>query len=745
MYCQIRIKVIDPQLASQPSSDYNLQSLATKDGVLETTPLLNLDLSDNYIIKNLHNIIQDSYDYWNDIKNFNLKNKRLKNMQMLEGKHLQEHKLYRHQTPYIDNELYVGVDAIISYVTARTPKAEVYPVDKSPEARILASNLGNYLPAHSDNFKLPVKMAGAVYNMFGKYVGVLKLRWDPLYGSQGEIVPEVVDPDHLIFDKNCKLGENPRFICHVLKCTVEELISQFPDKEKEILSTLRIERKGARNMTADVAYREVWFTYYDKKNKPQEAQVWYTQNLVLDKKKNINWLYEGEGENFLDTPRKPFVFFNIPTDGSHVIDKTNAVEQAIPQQDILNKLGRQIIDNLATANGFKVFDSKAMSKDDVQNMTGDPNQSLVIKVQPGRSVKDSIGQFDPQLVSEQLIKYADDSRQTIHGILGTPSQFRGDDEDLAKTASTNLQIKNQASGRQDKIVRAIDSAMDDYFKLLTQMITVWYTKKHMVTVDGGDGNFDFIEMHQNKVKKGMTVKVQSGTTLPFDKSRQEAVAQNAAELGVLSPYDYFRLMHFDDPQKLYDNFVKYKSNPEQLAMDVLNNDSDSDAIVDYTELMGGNKVEQRKDITPEYLEQFRKLMIGDEYLKAKAKLQMAVIKFVAKAQESLDLRTELEQMSTQQQPTQQPLPPQIAMSGLQPAAPAMPGAVPGQPPLPGQPGALAAPGTPLERPQAPMPPQMMPQGSPIQAIMGGGAPQAPSLNPQMPQVQGGQVGNLPPF
>jgi hypothetical protein len=721
---------VDPQLISTPQSDYNLETLATKDGTLEVLPLLDLNLSDDYIIKNLHNTIQNSYDYWNDTSNFNLKNKRLKNLQMLEGKHLQEHKLYRHQTPYIDNELYVGVDAIIAYVTAQTPKAEVYPYDKSDEARILASNLEAYEYAHSENFKLPVKLGGAVYNMFCKYVGVIKLRWDPLFGENGEIVPEVVDPEHLILDKNTKLGENPRFVCHVLKDTVEGLISKFPEKEEAILNSLRIQRKGARNMTAEVAYREVWFSYFDSKNEPQEAVCWYMNHLVLDKKKNINWLYEGEGENFLDRPPKPFVFFNIPTDGSHLVDKTNAVEQAIPQQDILNKLGRQINDNLATANGFKVFDSKAMTKDDVQNATGDPNQSYVIKVAPGKGVKDMIGQFDPQLVSEQLITYEQEVRQTIHGILGTPSQFRGDDQDLAKTASTNMEVKNQASGRQDKIVRAIDYGADDYFKLLTQMITVWYTKKHLITVNGGDGNFDFIEMHQNKVKKGMTVRVQSGTTLPFDKARQEAVAQNAAELGVLSPYDYYRMMHMENPQKLYDNFIKFKTNPAQLAMDVLNNDSDSDAIVDFTELMGGNKVEQRQDTTPEYIEQFRKMMISDEFLKAKKSVQNKVLAFVQKAQESLDLRTELEQMSTMQPATGAP--------GQPPAGP--PGSTPG----PGQPGALAPAGQALQKPEDAM---LQPQGSPIQAIMNGQPPQGqgPALNPQQPQVNMNNIGQLPPI
>ena len=153
---------MNPQLFTQPLSDYNLDNLAEKDGLVETIPQLTLDLPDKYIVMNLNKTINESMDYYDDANQFNLKNKRLKNSQMLEGKHLQEHKLYRHQTPYIDNEMFVGVDAIVAYVCAQTPRAEVYPASKSPESRALATDLEAYLHAHSEKFELARKMESAV-------------------------------------------------------------------------------------------------------------------------------------------------------------------------------------------------------------------------------------------------------------------------------------------------------------------------------------------------------------------------------------------------------------------------------------------------------------------------------------------------------------------------------------------------------------------------------------------------------
>src|SRR5665811_2027217 len=85
--------------------------------------------------------------------------------------------------------------------------------------------------------------------------------------------------------------------------------------------------------------------------------------------------------------------------------------------------------------------------------------------------------------------------------------------------------------------------------------------------------------------------------------------------------------------------------------------------MDFTALMGGDKIEQRPDVDENYIEQFRQSMISDGYLKAKRSVQNAVIRFVGKAADSLALRTELEQMSGP--PPEQPvIPPQVQATGL---------------------------------------------------------------------------------
>lgn len=733
---------MQPNLYSPPLSDSLVDDYEKKDGLLETMPLLALDLPDQYIIQNLHNRIQMSMDYYNAQDGFNLRQKRVKNMRMIRGDQVDENALYHYQTPFKDNELYVGVDAMIAYVTASLAKPQVYPATKSDESKVYAKDLLSYLKGHSAKFDLDAELEAVALNLLGQFVGILKLEWKPDYGSHGEVLPRSVNPMHVIIDKHARRGGNPRFICEVLKDDVEGLIARFPDKEQDILKLFGIKRKGTQNVTREIAYREVWFTYFDKKYRPQEGVAWYVNDLVLDKCKNPHWLGKGEGDNFLDNPVKPYIPFNYFNDGEHWIDFTGPVDQAVAPQDILNKEGRQVIDNLSTANGFRVAAAGAMTDDALENLTGDPNQTVVVKLKAGQKLEDVYKQIEPHLVSAELINDKEKNRDVVHGILGTPSQFRGDDEDQTKTASEAQLIKNQASGRQDRLVRAFNRGLNLYYPLLVQFMTVYYTDKHFITIDGGDGQFDFLEMHQNKIEKGMAVCVYSEPS--GDKARREAKAQNAAELGILAPIDYYKMMDFDDPQKLYDNYLKFKANPQQMIMDLSNDQQDRDAIMDFAELMAGRKVEQRDDITPQYLDQFRKKMISDEFLdpKLSKKVKMTIIQFAQEAMTRLALRTELDEASDAPL-NPEPLPPavQATMPQALPMGQPQTGLPPGmQPPAPAPPGASPI-GTPL--PQVGIPQQ---PGAGIQGVMQmAGSPQpGPNLSPTVQPQASIDIGALTP-
>lgn len=698
----------DYEQISPPLNDTRVDQFTNQpQGVIDKVPSLDLDLPDAVIIKNLNGRINDSQEYWDKPEGFNLHEARQENKRLHMGRQIDVSHLYRFQVPYVENEIFVGVESIVGYVTAQQPLPEAYPAQDTQRARIFASDLEKALIAHSQKFNLAKILEYCIRNWMLKRSAAIHLYFDKNHGKHGEIIPIAVDPEHLIIDKNAAAGQNPEFICHVLKRTPSKLIEEYPEKEEEILKALGIVRKGPKNMEQTIAVRRVWVTHW-KDGKAVEGCVTYFGNLVLGKYKNPNWRYSGD--NFLDVPMKPYIFLSVINDGNHIIDITTPVEQAANMQNILNKRGRQVMELADKAVGMLVISTDSgLSKDDAQNLTGDPNQKLVITTK-GQPVNNLVYQVPPPEIEPALFEDKQDIRATIHNILGTPPQFTGAQNkgDNTDTLGEALMIKNQAQGRQDLIVRAIDNFMDQYFKFLVQMMAVWYDEKHFFVYNGGDGEFDYITIHRDLIDSGMQVTVKSGSTLPFDKGRQEAVALNLAKIGVISPLDLYKDLHMDRPQQRYDNFAKWKADPMSLARDAHDIDEESSAYVDYIEIIeGGEDVKPHEDAGHAHILTHRKQMITDEFLKAPSTNKRKFIKHLMAEMKGLELRTAMDMMAAQDSADAGALPEGVPM----PANPAQPGVMPPQPAPMGAP----APGGPM--------PMNNPQGLPNPNM-----PQSPQLS-----------------
>lgn len=674
-------------------------------------------------------------------------------MKMYLGREVDEGQLYRFQIPYNENEIFVAVQSIVAYLTSRTPSAEVYPAQDSQMSRILATDIEKAIEAHSDKFQLNMELASVVRHLMLKRVGVLHLWFDPDYGEYGEIRVKSINPDHLIFDKNAEQGQNPAFIAHIHKDSVEELVYRHPEKKEDIYSALgyKLKNPTPKQMSQTVIWRQVWVTHY-KNNEPIEGCVSYFDNVVLSKYKDPNWIYNGKGgalKNFLDMPTKPYILFNDINDGQHLIDHTTVIEQAGWIQEVLNKRGRQIMENADTANGFRIFDSKALTMDQAQNLTGDPNQKILLKNSTGGPLSNLVMNIAPTMLPDYVVQDKTDLRNTLHTITGTPSQFRGDNNDENDTTlGESLMVKNQASGRQDLTVRSIAASMNRYFKFLTQMMKVHYTEKHFYTVNGGDGEFDHIAMHRDKIEDGVSINVKEGSSLPFDKSRQEAIALQLAKMDRISTLDLYKDLHIESPQKRYDNWQKEKANPQELARSANDELADVKAYEDYMDIMEGNKtVPPTPNADKEHILTHRKQMLTDEFLNAKIPKQRAFVKHLTEELKSLELRTTLDIMA--QQEGIKALEPNVPIVAPPPPPPPMmppmgsmgmpaPGGM-GAPPPMAPPMGAPAPGMP---PGAPMP---APMGAPpptLGSVMGGTGLPNPA-NPTMPNP--GNPSSLPPI
>lgn len=699
----------------------SVDNIVDQTGEIDQLPSLSFDMPDREIIRNLNQRITDSEAYWNDAKGFDLKNSRNENTRMHLGR-VDETGLYKHQKQYKENQIFVGEESIVAYVTSQIAGPLVIPAGREDMHKLFASDLEKAIKCYCEDIvNLEMLVELWTRDILNKRIAIGHFYYDK---QLDDIVLEHKDPEHCILDKNAALGKNPGFICDVLKRTPEELIAEFPDRETELLEHLGIQRKTPKQMTKEIAVRKVSVTHYNKKNEPEEGVVWYFDNIVLEKIRNPNYLYAKKDLNLLRYPKKPYIFGNLVNYGTHLIDSTTPLEQAAEMQKYLMRRGRQIAENADKANGILVIGtSSGLTKDDGQNITGDPNQKLFVENDDGKGLSELVMQLQAQTLPDYVLKDKLDARIQIGNLMGAPTDFTGSQADDGDPTLGEVMIKkNQAAGRQDLMVRAMTRMVGQVYEYLVQMFIVWYDEKsRQFTYDAGDGEFDFITLKRDLIHKGIRVKA-SKPANP-DRSRIEAIVLNLLKQKAISLLDAYKILQLENAQQLYDNWAKQNADPMALARDALDVVDESEAYVAFQDIMNGKDVDEKQNPSKEYILSLRKLMINDDFLKAKKSDQAKFIKYVNKCLDSLEQRLALEEASEIGPPTGAGLRPGAQLPDPN-APPPQPG---GQPPMPGAAGGMPPMGPPP--PPGAMPPPMMPPGGlpPM-----GGMPMPPPTGPPMP-------------
>lgn len=616
-------------------------------GLKNELPTLTVDSPDRELIQNFQRWERDAQAYWDSPSGFDLKNKRKKNTDYYLGKQVDRDKLYDFQVPFVDNELFVATQVVSAYITSSNPTAEVRPENDSTQSTVMADELEWGLNVHSEIHDLSSKIKQVALNAFTKYVGIIKLYWDE---DAQDVVPTVVDPERVVFDRYCKQGENPLFICETCEATFQQILNMFPEKRDEIMSKLGRSRMTSKLQNSIYVYKEVWFTQIDDDGET-ECVAWYMDDLILGKSKNPNFLYDKKGVQIVNVPdriKKPYVLFNFVNDGSHLIDRTSQFEQAIPQQDILNKVGRQIIENADTANSVLVARSNSITSEEAENITRDPRQVLLLNVERGEPLSNAYGTIDPHLLPNYVLNLYQQAKNAIHELIGTPAQFRGsDDARNVGTLGEAQMMKAQASGRQDDLVKALERGLDSYFKLLAQMMKVYYTSPKFFACRDNDGKFIQVELSRERIPETAWVSVEHGSTVKQDKNRLENIAMSLANMGLIDPYNLYKMINLKNPDKLYETLVKFKMSPDSLSDEVRQQNQNRLAYIDFACIMNGEKVEPHDDIDAEHILAHRAQITTDKFLYANQDRQKEMVAHIQGEVFKLSQRVKLEEASMQ--------------------------------------------------------------------------------------------------
>jgi hypothetical protein len=386
------------------------------------------------------------------------------------------------------------------------------------------------------------------------------------------------------------------------------------------------------------------------------------------------------------------------------------------------------VENADTANSILVLRSSAITSDEAENITRDPNQILLLTADPKEPISNAYGAIEPHLLPNYVLNDKQDIKNTIHEIMGTPSQFRGSNTSKDSTLGETQIVTSQASGRQDAIIRALERGLDRYYKLLVQFMKVWYDKPHYFASRDNDGKFISVELSRARIPDVAYVSVEHGTTMKQDKYRQENLAMMLARLGLTDPYNLFKDLGMKNADQRYETLVKFKMSPESLSEDVRQEQQNRQAYIDFACIMGGEDVKGHDDVDAEHILAHRAQITTDRFLYASKDRQQKMLAHIQEEVQLLSNRVKLQEASMQG----------LLVDPNIPVTPTIPESMPQQPQMPPMGGQPMPTGDQLMQ-QGGMPMPQAPQGgapmNPEQAV-----PQVESMlpqnNPGMPMQPG---------
>ena len=624
---------------NEHSSSFS-NSLDPQMSVNEPYEIFNLTLGDEFLIRNVVNSLDKDVNHWEQVP-WQLKTTDVENINYILGDQINSSLVLPHQTRYIDNRLFSSVRAILSYATGETAKPEILPSKTDDRYQHIANNMEMTLYQHALDHNVNMYMRLAMRNLITRKRGVLKLRYDEDYGPYGDICTENVDPADIVIDRFAKFNHDPNRIYQRMRCTIEELCDKFPDKQTEILAFFSIIRQTNSQMTRMITYWECWFTYHEAGKKCQGV-CWFLpdSDCILGKMQNPNWIYKGSDKqqrikNMSYEPIKPYVWLNYWNTGRSYIDETCLLDQAIPLQDILNKRGKQIVENADYANPRTLIDKRVMEESDAKKFVNKSAKTIgmVDTTDTGNDISKAILTIPSTMLPSYVLEDKLDARAEIDEMMGTPTQFRGTNTQGTKnpTLGQDLLVKNQASALQDDLVEVSTLAWEKYYGKLLQMMKVFLPNDYWVMTKGTDGEYTMITLNDDNIDTNVRLTIQADSTLPLDKVSQRALAIQLAQMpGRIDDLSLFKMLGLPDAEGLAERVQRFNIDRYTYMQSIEQKMYDSQAETDLTLIIAGQTPDDRDDYSVDYLNHWNLFIASNRFQKLSTGIQQDLVAFLQK-------------------------------------------------------------------------------------------------------------------
>lgn len=604
----------------------------------EPYELFNLALPDDKLIRMVVNSLTASVNHWEN-KPWQLKKTDTQNTQYFLGEQISDTMLLPHSVKYVNNRLFSTTRAILAYITNQLAKPEIIPSKGGEKEKRIARQMQDAIYQHAMNNYVNTKFRMAVKNLIVRKRGVLKLRFDPDAGPFGDIVTESIDPSDIVIDRYARFGEDPNIIYQKQRCTIEELVAKFPDKQKEIYSFYGFKRGVATQLSRIVTYYECWFSYWDS-NKKKQGLCWFIPDstIILGKMDNPNWIDTGDLTkskivNLSAAPIKPYVWLNYINTGRSFIDETSIFDQAMPQQDLLNKRGRQIWENADYANPRVLVNGSLMEQSDADKFVNKNPKTIALlnKMEPEANINNAVTQISATMLPSYVVETLYDARNEIDKMMGVNNIFTGEQpKQSSQTLGQDMLLKQQATAMQDDLLNVVNTSMGTYYTMLLQMMKVYLPDDYWILTKGQTGEYNSIMMNSDKIDSNVKVSVQPDSTLPLDKESQRQAAIELAKLpGRIDDLSLFEMLGLPDPDKLAERVQRFNIDRYTYMQSIEQGLFDAEADADIEILIKGTKIpEDRDDYSEDYLNHFNLFLTKNRFAKLAPEVQQRITDFL---------------------------------------------------------------------------------------------------------------------
>lgn len=613
-----------------------------QEGELDSYNPLTINLSDEEVAEAIGKRVTDGEKFWND--KFDLDKNRKINKSYWDGSYYDHKSLHQHQVPYQNNRVFIASETLIPLINSKPAQPVVVPAKDTDISKENAKNIGDVLLAKYEDQYLKTKFMGVTRHLtMGMRLGVMKYRWNNDIGiltkdgdRTGDCWTDLLQPDKVVLEAGADDPEDVPFVGEYLNDTADGLMYRFGSKKSEIMMKMGLQNGLKFPMSKRVTYVENWFSYFDAdKQEKKEAVAWKMENLVLDKMKNPNWNYDEvtkdeEGNpvstNFHDRPMKPYVFFNHLNTGEYVIDNTSMMDQARVQQDIVDKRGRQVVENADQANAGIVFDNSKIKQETMAKLIGDPNEKIGVNGDVTRAVS--------RLPQNLLPPYVLDDRNRAEGaiddLFGVHAPIKGGEADSPTLGQEVLSQRADLS-RTQTLATAIENGADRLYKGLVQLMKVYYDDVRKIRYTGEDGNTSFIPFSRDSIEYGVKVRVKTGSLLPDDPvSKAQETIKLAA---ILDPLSMGEGLSKQDPKDFGKRLMLYRMAPDQYLQEYLGGESqdgqqDPSAVQEFQLMMQGSIAPPQQEPSKAHLATHQQQMESPEFQQADPSIKQIIIAHV---------------------------------------------------------------------------------------------------------------------